>query len=64
MDRKRRIIFKIALVKRMEDKDKIIALQRKKIEEMNKEIGVLKLEIALLKHEKKEQKKGEKRPAL
>lgn len=48
----------------MEDKDKIITLQRKKIEEMNKEIGVLKLEIALLQHEKRAQKKGEKRPAL
>ncbi len=46
------------------DKDKIIALQRKKIEELNKEIGVLKMEIALLHHEKSQQKKALKTPVL
>lgn len=33
------------------DKDKAIALQRKKIEELSREIGVLKMENALLNHE-------------
>lgn len=47
-----------------EDKDRMIALQRKKIEELSKENGILKMEIALLEHEIKELKKAEKQPAL
>lgn len=48
----------------MEDKDKIIALQRKKIEELSREIGALKMENALLNHEKSELKKAQKTPVL
>ena len=47
-----------------DDKDKIIILQRKKIEELYKKINALEQENALLNYEKKQQKKGEKRPAL
>lgn len=46
------------------DKDKTIALQRKKIEELNRENGVLKMENALLNHEISELKMGEKCPVL
>lgn len=47
-----------------DDKDKIIAMQRKKIEELSKENGVLKMEIALLHYENSEQKKAKKSPVL
>ena len=40
-----------------EDKDKIIAFQRKKIEELSKKINALEQEIALLHHQKTEQKR-------
>lgn len=42
----------------MEDKDKIIALQRKKIEELTKLVNALEQEIALLEHEKEPKKQG------
>ncbi|SFK98760.1 hypothetical protein [Proteiniphilum acetatigenes] len=48
----------------MEDKDKIITLQRKKIEELSKKVNALEQEVALLHHEKTEQKKATKSPAL
>lgn len=47
-----------------DDKDKIIALQRKKIEELSRKVSALEQEITLLYHEKKEQKKAKKSPAL
>lgn len=48
----------------MEDKDKIIVLQQKKIEKLSKENGVLKMEIAVLNHEISELKKVINTPAL
>lgn len=47
-----------------EDKDKIIALQRKKIEELSKKVSALEQDITLLHHEKSQQKKAKKSPAL
>jgi uncharacterized coiled-coil protein SlyX len=48
----------------MEYKDKIIALQRKKIEEMSKKISAQEQEIALLKHEKRGGKEVKKQHSL
>lgn len=45
-----------------DDKDKIIALQRKKIEELSRKVSALEQEITLLHHEKKEQKRRKNRP--
>ena len=47
-----------------EDKDRIIALQRKKIEELNKKISVLKQENALLNNELMRLRKRKKRTDL
>jgi len=44
----------------MDDKDKIIDLQRKKIEELSKIISAQEQEIALLKHEKRGKKEMKK----
>ncbi len=47
-----------------EDKDKIIALQRKKIEELSKKISYAEQEIALLKHEEKRKNEVKKQHSL
>lgn len=44
----------------MDDKDKIIDLQRKKIEELSKIISAQEQEIALLKYEKRGKKEMKK----
>ncbi|NLO70251.1 MAG: hypothetical protein GX102_04775 [Porphyromonadaceae bacterium] len=46
------------------EKDKIIAMQRKKIEELSKKVSAMEQEIELLKHEKSTQKKVKKSPSL
>lgn len=48
----------------MEDKDKIIALQRKMIEELSKKISALEQENALLKHEEERKNKVKKQHSL
>jgi outer membrane murein-binding lipoprotein Lpp len=46
------------------DKDKIIALQRQKIEDLSIKVNALEQEVALLHHEIKQQKKAKKSPTL
>lgn len=48
----------------MEDKDKIIALQRKKIEELSRKISYLEQENALLKHEEERKNEVKKQHSL
>ena len=48
----------------MEDKDKIISLQRKKIEELSKKVSALEQENALLNDEILRLKKSKKQTAL
>ncbi len=50
--------------KNMEDKDKIIQLQRKKIEELSRKINAQEQELFLLNEEIKLLKKGAKRLIL
>lgn len=47
-----------------DDKDKIIALQRKQIEKLCSKVTALEQEIALLEYEKKQFKKSKKRTVL
>lgn len=48
----------------MEDKDKTIQLQRKKIEELSSKVNAQKQELFLLNEEIKLLKEGAKRPIL